>query len=70
MPDARIRYRDAMVGAIFTSIMFFLGRIALAYYLSFTNPGAQLGAAAAALVVISHMGVLQFRDTASGGGIY
>ncbi len=52
IPDARIKYRDVWAGAIFTAILFFLGRIALTYYLSLTNPGQELGAAAAALVII------------------
>ena len=52
MPDARIAWRDVIIGAIVTSLLFALGRFALSWYLSFSDPGQQLGSAAASLVVI------------------
>ncbi|MBB3209224.1 membrane protein [Rhodopirellula rubra] len=52
MPDAKIRWRDVWVGAAFTSVLFLLGRLALSIYLSYSDPGEQLGAAAGSLAVI------------------
>lgn len=52
MPDAQIRWRDVMVGAAITTILFLVGRFAMQIYFSMSEPGAQLGAAAASLAVL------------------
>lgn len=52
MPDARIAWRDVWVGALVTALLFAVGRFLLERYLSYAQPGAQLGAAAASLAVI------------------
>ena len=52
MPDAVIRWRDCFVGAAATTVLFLLGRLGLQYYLSMSDPGAQLGSAAASLAAL------------------
>lgn len=52
MPDVEIGWRDVVVGAAVTTILFLVGRFALEFYLSKSDPGAQLGSAAASLAVI------------------
>ncbi len=52
MPDARVPWSHAAFGGLLTVILFTIGRAALFYYLSSTNPAAQLGSAAGSLVVI------------------
>jgi membrane protein len=52
MPDAEIAWRDVWAGALITAILFAVGRIAISYYLAYSSPGQQLGAAAGSLVVI------------------
>lgn len=52
MPDAEVRWRDVAVGAVVTTLLFMAGRMGLQWYLSSSNPGAELGSAAASLAVI------------------
>ncbi|QDV57138.1 hypothetical protein Mal33_31390 [Rosistilla oblonga] len=52
MPDAKVLWRDVAVGAFITTLLFLAGRFGLQWYLSNSDPGAQLGSAAASLVVI------------------
>ncbi|WP_236621087.1 YihY/virulence factor BrkB family protein [Rhodopirellula sallentina] len=52
MPDAEVRWRDVFVGAVITTTLFLLGRWGLELYFSYSDPGAQLGAAAASLAVL------------------
>jgi len=52
MPDVRVGWRDVAVGAAVTTVLFLLGRFGLEFYLSKSDPGAQLGSAAASLAVI------------------
>lgn len=52
MPDAKIAWRDVWIGALATAVLFAVGRAVMQWYLSASNPGEQLGAAAASLAVI------------------
>ncbi len=52
MPDAEVHWRDVVVGAAITTVLFAVGRFAMQIYFSYSPPGAQLGAAAASLSVI------------------
>ncbi|MCM2369772.1 YihY/virulence factor BrkB family protein [Aporhodopirellula aestuarii] len=52
MPDAEVRWRDVLVGAVITTALFLAGRYALELYFSYSEPGAHLGAAAASLAVL------------------
>ncbi len=52
MPDAQVEWRDVIVGAVITTVLFLVGRFVMQIYFSYSEPGAQLGAAAASLAVI------------------
>ncbi len=52
MPDAVVQWRDVLAGATITTILFVIGRYAMQIYFGLSSPGAQLGAAAASLVVL------------------
>ncbi len=52
MPDAKVQWKDVCVGASLTTFLFLLGRYAMQIYFSYSEPGAQLGAAAASLAVL------------------
>jgi membrane protein len=52
LPDARIDWSDALVGAALASVLFAVGRALLQVYFEFTNPAAQLGNAAASIVAL------------------
>lgn len=53
LPDARIRWRDALEGAIFTAVLFLLGKFAIGFYLGRANLGLTYGAAASIVVILS-----------------
>ncbi len=52
MPDAEIKLRDVVVGAVLTTVLFLVGRYAMQVYFSYSDPAAHLGSAAASLAVI------------------
>lgn len=52
MPDAIVRWRDVIAGAFITAVLFLVGRLVLQLYLGNSEPGAQLGSAAASLAVL------------------
>ncbi len=52
MPDAQIQWKDVLVGAALTTVLFLVGRFAMQIYFQYSTPGAQLGAAAASLAVL------------------
>lgn len=52
MPDAVIRWRDILVGAVVTAVLFMVGQFALHWYLASSDPGQQLGSAAGSVAVV------------------
>lgn len=52
LPDAEIDWRDVWVGALFTSMLFVLGKFAIGYYLGRSAPGDAFGAASALAVIL------------------
>jgi membrane protein len=52
LPDARIPWRDVLMGAIATSILFVVGKWAIGLYLGRTAATSAFGAAASAIVLI------------------
>jgi len=52
LPDARVTWRDAFVGALITTVLFLIGRIAIQQFFALSPPGAQLGGAAASLAAV------------------
>jgi membrane protein len=53
LPDANIRFRDAFVGAVFTSALFMLGKVLIGYYLETTEVGSFYGAAASIALLMT-----------------
>jgi membrane protein len=52
LPDGRVAWRDAWVGAVLTSILFTIGETALGIYLGKAAPGSAYGAAGSLVVII------------------
>lgn len=53
LPDAIISWRDALVGAVFTSLLFLAGRYVIGLYLSKSNLGVTYGTAASIIVILT-----------------
>jgi membrane protein len=53
LPDARIRWRDVLFGAIVTAILFMLGKFAITFYIGTSDIGTTYGAAGSFVVVLS-----------------
>lgn len=52
LPDAKVRWRDAYVGASFTSVLFLVGKFAIGFYLGNSDVSATFGAAASLIVLL------------------
>jgi len=53
LPDAIISWKDALIGAFFTSMLFLLGKFLIGFYLGSSNLGITYGAAASIIVILS-----------------
>lgn len=53
LPDAKIRWKDAFVGAFFTALLFLIGKFIIGYYLGNSAIGNTYGAAASIIVILS-----------------
>lgn len=53
LPDARIRWKDAFAGALFTAVLFLIGKFAIGFYLGRANLGLTYGAAASIIVILT-----------------
>jgi membrane protein len=51
LPDAKIGWRDAIKGAIFTATLFLIGKFLIGYYLGNSNVGLTYGAAASLVII-------------------
>jgi membrane protein len=52
LPDAIIAWRDAFIGAVFTALLFMLGKLLIGIYLGHSNIGVMYGAAASIMVIL------------------
>jgi len=52
LPDARIRWRDVIVGSIATAILFMLGKFAIGFYLGASKVGSTYGAAGSIVIIL------------------
>lgn len=52
LPDARIKWRDVITGAIVTAILFMLGKFGISLYISQTKVGSTYGAAGSLVVLL------------------
>jgi membrane protein len=53
LPDASIHWRDALVGATFTGILFLIGKFLITYYLGLSKSISAYGAAASIILLLS-----------------
>jgi len=53
LPDAKIRWKDALIGASFTGVLFLIGKFLISYYLSFSKGLNAYGAATSIILVLS-----------------
>jgi membrane protein len=52
LPDGSVKWKDAYVGAIFTAILFLLGKFLIGFYLGSSNIGVTYGAAASIVIIL------------------
>jgi membrane protein len=52
LPDAHIRWRDAIIGAAFTAVLFLAGKFLIGYYLGNSNIGVVYGTAASIIFIL------------------
>lgn len=52
LPDARIEWRDVIIGSITTAILFMLGKFAIGYYLGKTHITSTYGAAGSVVIIL------------------
>lgn len=52
LPDGRIRWKDAYVGALFTAIFFLIGKFLIGFYLGASSIGITYGAAASVIIIL------------------
>lgn len=53
LPDARIKWKDAFVGACFTGVLFLIGKFLIGYYLGSSDISSTYGAAASIIIILS-----------------
>lgn len=52
LPDVKIKWKDVKIGAIFTTILFMLGRYLIGLYIKTTGTGSTYGAAGSIIVIL------------------
>jgi len=52
LPDAKIKWKDVMAGAIATALLFMIGKFAISFYISKSNVGSTYGTAGSFVVLL------------------
>ncbi len=52
LPDAKIRWKDVIAGAVTTAILFMLAKFGISYYISKSNVGSTYGAAGSLVILV------------------
>ena len=52
LPDAKIKLKDVTIGALFTAVLFMLGKVAIGYYLGRSNLTSVYGAAGSIVIIM------------------
>ena len=52
LPDARIKWKDVLAGALTTALLFMLGKFAISFYISKSNVGSTYGAAGSLVILL------------------
>jgi membrane protein len=53
LPDGNLRWKECLVGAGFTSVLFLIGKFGISYYISKSNLGATYGASASIIILLT-----------------
>ena len=53
LPDAKIKWKEALIGAGFTALLFLLGKFLIGYYLGQSDMGLTFGTAASIVIILS-----------------
>jgi len=53
LPDAVITWKDALIGAFFTALLFLLGKFLINYYVGSSNLGVTYGTAASIIIILT-----------------
>jgi membrane protein len=52
LPDAKVKWKDVLAGAIATAVLFMLGKFAISFYISKSNVGSTYGTAGSLVVLL------------------
>lgn len=52
LPDAHIRWRDTLIGALITALLFTIGKFLISLYIGTSDPGSAYGAAGSIIVLL------------------
>ncbi|ARS36787.1 YihY/virulence factor BrkB family protein [Pontibacter actiniarum] len=52
LPDAYIRWKDTLIGALITAILFTIGKFLISWYIGTSDPGSAYGAAGSIIVIL------------------
>lgn len=52
LPDAKISFKDSLIGSIFTTILFLIGKWGITFYLSWLTVNSTYGAAASLVIIL------------------
>ncbi|MEJ7685211.1 MAG: YihY/virulence factor BrkB family protein [Segetibacter sp.] len=53
LPDGKIKWKDAFIGAGFTAVLFLIGKAGIGFYLGRANLGATYGTAASVIIILT-----------------
>ncbi len=52
LPDAKIKWRDVLIGSLITAVLFMIGKILIGYYLGKSNLASVFGAAGSVIIIM------------------
>lgn len=52
LPDAQIRWKDTLIGAFITALLFGIGKFLISWYIGTSDPGSAYGAAGSIIVIL------------------
>lgn len=52
LPDAQLKWRDVLIGSLFTAVLFLIGKYPINFYLAQSSTISAYGAAGAAILII------------------
>ena len=52
LPDAKIKWKDVLIGAMVTTVLFMIGKFAISFYIGTSNVGSTYGAAGSLVVIL------------------